>query len=74
MLYFETCKKDIKINAKSSHIKSATHIHIEHGISSRLNNNFTDKLNTRINPRFEQVDNLGKRTVADCTQDFQRFK
>ena len=72
MWYCETCKKDININTKSSHIKSAAHI--ENGVISRINNNLTDKTYTYINPDFEQVDNLVKRAIDDCTQHFHRFK
>ena len=70
--YCEVFKKDIKINTKSSHIKSAAHI--ENEVISRINNNFTDKTNTYINPDFEQVDDLIKRAIDECTQHFHRFK
>ena len=56
MWYFEPCKKDININTKSSHIKSATHI--ENEVISRINNNLTHKTYTSINPDFEKVDIL----------------
>ena len=39
--FCEACKKDININTKSSHIKSATDI--ENEIISRINKNLTDK-------------------------------
>ena len=41
MWYCGTCKKDIKINTKSSHIKAATHI--ENEVISRVKKNLTDK-------------------------------
>ena len=44
MWYCDVCKKDININTKSSHIKSATHI--ENEVISRINNNLTDKTYT----------------------------
>ena len=72
MWYCEACKKDIYINTKSSHIKSAAHI--ENEVISRMNNNLTDKTYRYINPEFEQVDNLIKRATDECTQHFHRFK
>ena len=72
MWYCEACKKDINVNTKSSHIKSATHI--ENEVFSRIYNNLTDKPYTYINPDFEQVDNLTKRAIDECTQHFHRFK
>ena len=39
MWYCETCKKDININTKSSHIKSAAPI--ENEVLSIINNKFT---------------------------------
>ena len=72
MWYCEVCKKDININTKSSHIKTAAHREIE--AISRINKNPTDKTYTYINPDFEQVDNLIKRAIDECTQHFQRFK
>ena len=72
MWYCELCKKDININTKSSHIKSAAHIDNEN--FSRINNNLTDKTYTYLNPDFEQVDKLVKRAIDDCTQHFYRFK
>ena len=72
MWYCEACKKDIIFNTKSSHIKSATHI--ENEVISGINNNLTDKTYTFINPDFEKVDNLIKRTIDECTQHFRRFK
>ena len=71
MLYGETGKKDININTKSSHIKSAAHI--ENEVASRIFNNHTDKTYTFINPDFEQVDNLIKAAIDDGTKHFQRF-
>ena len=71
MWYCEACKKDLSIITKSSHIKSAAHI--ENEFSSRINNNLTDKTYTYINPNFEKVDNLIKRTFDESTQHFQRF-
>ena len=65
-------KKDVNINIKSSHIKSATHI--ENEVFSRKNNNLTDKTYTYINPDFEKVDNLVERAIDDCTKYFHRFK
>ena len=72
MLYCEACKKDININTKSSHIKSATHI--ENEVISRINKKLTVKTYTYINPDLEQVDNLIKRAIDECTQHFHRFK
>ena len=72
MWYCEACKKDINNNTKSSHIKSQAHI--ENEVISRINNNLTDKTYTYINPNFEQVDDLIKRTIDECTQHFHRFK
>ena len=72
MWYCDVCKKDININTKSSHIKSATHI--ENEVISRINNNLTDRTYTYINPDFERVDNLVKSAIDDCTQCFHRFK
>ena len=72
MWYCEACKKDININTKSSHIKSAAHIEKE--VISRIHNNLTDKTYTYINPDFEKVDNLIKRAINDCTQHFHTFK
>ena len=72
MWYCEACKKDININTKPSHIKSAAHI--ENEVVSRINNNLTDKTYTYINPDFEKVDNLIKRAIDECTQHFHRFK
>ena len=71
MWYSDVCKKDININTKSSHIKSATHIEKE--VISRINNNLTDKTYTYINPDFEKVDNLVEGAIDDCTKYFQRF-
>ena len=56
MWYCEAYKKDININTKSSHIKSATQIESE--VVFRKNINLTDKTYTYINPDFEKVDNL----------------
>ena len=72
MWYCEVCKKDININTKSSHIKSAPHR--ENEVISRINNNFTDKTYTYINPDFEKVDDLVRRAIEDCTKYFHRFK
>ena len=72
MWYCETCKNDLNVVSKSFHNKSATHIEIE--VLSRGNNNLTDKTNTHLIPDFEQVYNLVKRTIDDCTRHFQRFK
>ena len=72
MWYCGTCKKDININTKSSHIKSATHI--ENEVISRILKNLTDKTYTYINPQFEQLDNLITRANDDCTEHFHRFK
>ena len=72
MWYCEACKKDINIITKSSHIKCAAHI--ENEVISRINNNLTDKTSRYINPDFEQVDNLIKRAIDECTQNFHRFK
>ena len=41
MWYCDICKKDININTKSSHIKSAKHKEKE--VISRINNNLIDK-------------------------------
>ena len=72
MWYCELCKKNININTKSSHIKSA--LHIENEITSRINNNLTDRTYTYNNPDFEKVDNLVQRAINDCTKYFHRFK
>ena len=72
MWYCEACRKDININTNSSHIKSATHI--ENEVISRINNDLTDKTYTYINPGFEQVDNLFKSAIDECTEHFHRFK
>ena len=66
------CKKDININTKSSHLKSATDL--ENEVISRINNNLTDETCTYINPDLEQVDNLIKRATDECTQHFHRLK
>ena len=72
MWYCDICKKDININTKSSHIKSATHI--ENEVISRINNNLTDRTYRYINPDYERVDNLVKSAIDDCTKYFHRFK
>ena len=72
MWYCEVCTKNININTKTSHIKSAAYI--ENEVISRINNNLTDKTYTYINPDFEKVDNLVKRSIDDCTKYFHRFK
>ena len=56
MWYCEACKKDININTKSFHIKSAAPL--ENEVNSRINNNLIDKTYTYINPDFEKTDNL----------------
>ena len=71
MWYCEVCKKDIKINTKSSHIKSAAHI--ENEVIPRINNNLTDETYTYINPDFEKVDYFFKRAIDECTQNLHRF-
>ena len=72
MWFCESCKKDINIDTKSSHIKSAAHI--ENEVISRINNNLTDKTYTHINPDFEEVYNFVKRAIEDCTKYFHSFK
>ena len=72
MWYCEVCKRGIKINTKSSHIKSAAHI--ENEVISTINKNLTDKTYTYINTDFEQVENLIKRAIDECTQHFHRFR
>ena len=72
MWFCETCKKDIYIYTKSSHVKSAAYIQNE--AICRININLTDKTYTYINPDFEQVDNSIKRAIDECTQQFHRFK
>ena len=72
MRYCEPCKKDKNINTESSHIRSASHI--ENEVFSRINYNLTNKFYTYINPDFEQVDNLIKRAIDECTQNFHRFE
>ena len=72
MWYCEVCKKDLNINTKSSHIKSAAHI--ENEVISRININLIDKTYTYINPDFEKVDNLVERAIDNCTKYFHRFK
>ena len=72
MWFCEVCKKDIKINTKSSHIKSAAHIQNE--VISRINNNLTDKTYTYTNPEFVKVDNLTERAIDECTKYFRRIK
>ena len=72
MWYRQACKKDIKINTKSSRIKTAAHI--ENEVYSRININLTDKTYSYINPDFEKVDNLVKRAIDDCTKYLHRFK
>ena len=72
MWYCEACKKDINVNTKTSHIKSAAHI--ENEVVSRINKNLTDNTYTYINPGFEEVDNLFKRAIDEYTQHFQKFK
>ena len=72
MWYCEACKKDINIDTKSSHIKSASRI--ENEVICRIINNLTDKTYRYINPDFEQVDNLIKRAIDECTQHFHRFR
>ena len=51
--------KSIKIT-NSSHIKSTTHL--ENEVISRVNNNLTDKAYTYLNPEFDQVDGLVKKS------------
>ena len=68
MWYCEACKKDIKINTKSSHTKSAAHI--ENEVISRVNKNLTDKTYTYINPDFGKVDKLIERAIDECTKHF----
>ena len=72
MWYCDVCKKDIKINNKSSHIKFAAHI--ENEVISRINILLTDKTYTYLNPDFEKVDNLNRRAIDDCTKHCHRFK
>ena len=72
MCYCEACKKDINTNPKFSHIKSAAHIEKE--VTSRINNNLTDKTYTYINPDFQKVDTLVERAIDDCSKYFHRFK
>ena len=72
MWFCGACKKDIKINTKCSHNKSAAYI--ENEVISSINNNLTDKTYTYIDPDFEKVDNLIKKTIDECTQHFHRFK
>ena len=72
MRYCEVCKKDTNIIIKTSLIKSASQI--ENDVTSRINNNLTDKTYTYINPDFEKVDNLVERAIDDCTKCFHRFK
>ena len=72
MWYCEAFKKDININTKSSHMKTAAHI--ENEVYSRIKNNLTDKTYTYINPDFKKVENLVKRAIVDSTKYFQRFK
>ena len=72
MWYCEVCKKDINIQTKSSHIKSA--LHIKNEIISRINNNLTDRTYTYNIPDFEKVDNLVQRAIDDCTKYFHRFE
>ena len=72
MWYCETCKLDDDFITKSSHIQSAALI--ENEVFSRINNSLRDKTNTYINPDFEQVDNLNRRAIDECTQHFHRFK
>ena len=72
MWYCEACKKRINNKTKSSQNHSAAYIEIE--VFSGINNNLTDETYTYINPVFEQVDNLIKRAIDECTQHFHRFK
>ena len=72
MRYCETCKKDINNNTKFSQIKSSA-AYTEKEVISRINNNLTDKPYTYINPYFEQVDNIIKRAIDECTQHFHRY-
>ena len=72
MWYCVSCKNNININTKSSHIKSAALI--ENEVISRINNNLTDKTYTYINPDFEKLDNLVEGAIDDCTKYSHRFK
>ena len=72
MWYCEACEKDINVNTKPSHIKSAALL--ENEFISRMNSNLTDKTYTYINPDSEQVNNLVKRAIDECAQHFHRFK
>ena len=62
----------MNIDSKSSHIKSTTVMNKE--VVSRTNKNLTDKSSTHLNPDFEQVNNLVKRAIDDCTQRFNSFE
>ena len=61
----------MKINTKSSHIKSATHL--ENEVIPRINSNLTDKTYTYINPDIQQ-DNLVERAIDDSIKKIHRFK
>ena len=53
---YQICKKDIKINIESSHIKSTGHI--ENEVFSRINRNLTEKKCTYLNPELDPVYDL----------------
>ena len=72
MWYCEACKKEMNINTESSHNKSDSQK--ENEAISRIDNNLTDKTFTYLNPEFDQVEGLVKRSMDDCTQYFHRFK
>ena len=67
----EACKKDINNDTKTSHIKPETPIEDE--VISGMNNNFTYKTYTYLNPKSDQGDGLGDRTIDDCTKYFHRM-
>ena len=72
MWFCESCRKDRNIDTKSSHIN------LPHIWKMKL---FLEKIltlqikltDTYINPDVEQIDNLIKRAIEECTQHFHRF-
>ena len=66
MWFFETSKKDIyTLNLPILNLQ-----HIENEVVSRINNNFTDKTYTHLNPEFDRVDDLIRKAIDDCEKYF----
>ena len=66
------CEKNKDGKTNFSHIKSKLIFKAE--VSSRINDNFTDKKYTYISLECDQVNGFAKRTMDGITQFFHRFK